>query len=259
MGQRHQLFIIAKILGRYRGLAALHKQFGWGYQAVARCSRLLEVFQAPENRIPIQQELLRARTHDEAFWNQKSDDSQSNYAQRVAPFPFISTALILGASFDTDRGQHNRVHPLEFNTPFDAVDNNDGVTIIDVTEQVHPRYCFVFFNSIEQAYSDDSDSGKSNESDSGPHLHTPLSASSYLKVYRERPTDLLRKMNQWPLIDVGALHDAWPHGNWGKLSDGDVDVQASRPVEAQSDQLTNTDNPADIPQGMSYPINSFLS
>lgn len=259
MGQRHQLFIIAKILGRYRGLAALHKQNGWGYQAVARCSRLLEVFQAPENRIPIQQELLRARTHDEAFWNQKSEGSQSNYAQRVAPFPFISTALILGASFDPDRGQYNRVHPLEFNTPFDGIDNNDGVTIIDVTEQARPRYCFVFFNSIEREYSDDSDSGNSSESDSGPNLYTPLSASSYLKVYRERPTELLRKMNEWPLIDVGALRDAWPHGNWRKPSDGDEDVQASRRVEAQSDQLTNTDNPADIPQGMSDPINSSLS
>ena len=125
MGQRHQLFIIAKIAGRYRGLAALHKQWNYGSQAVAPCSRLLEVFQEPENRIPIQQELLGARTRDEAFWNQKLDSSQSNYAQRVASFPFISTALILGASFDPDRGLHSRVHPLEFNMPFDGVGNDD--------------------------------------------------------------------------------------------------------------------------------------
>ena len=177
----------------------------------------------------------------------------------VAPFPFISTALILGASFDPDRGLHSRVHPLEFNMPFDGGDNNDGVTIIDITEQAHPRYCFVFFNNTGREYSDDSVSGNSSESASGPHLRTPLSATSYLKVYRERPTELLRKMNEWPLIDVGALTNAWPHGDWRKLSDGDEDVQSSWRVEAHSDQLTNTDSPPDIPQGISGPIDPFLS
>lgn len=250
MGQRHQLFIIARILGRYRGLAALHHQWSYGSGAVARCSRLLEVFQAPENRIPIQQELLGARSRDEAFWNQKFDYAQDDYARRVAPFPFISTALILGGSFDPDKGKHSRVHPLDFNTPFDEGDNNDGVTIIDITEQAHPRYCFVFFNDIERDYEDDNDWAK---------LRTPLSASSYLEVYRESPTELLQKMNTWPLVDVGALDNAWPGGGWSKLSDGDEDVQASRRVEARSDQLTNIEQLPDIFQGKSNHVDSSLS
>ena len=245
MGQRHQLFIIAKIAGRYRGLAALHKQFGFGLRAVARCCRLLEIFQAPENQIPIQQELLGATTRDEAFWNQEFDDSQSNYAQRVAPFPFISAALLLGGSFDPDRGLVARVHSISFNMPFDYGGNDDGITIIDITEQAHPRYCFVFFNEIYQnSYSENSD-----ESDPGAELCTPLSASSYLKVYGEQPTELLEKINEWRLIDVGALEDAWPHGGWEKLGDGDQDVHASGQVKTQSDQLTNNDHLPDTPQG----------
>jgi hypothetical protein len=34
MGQRHQLFAIAKIGGRYRSLAALHHQWLYGFTAL---------------------------------------------------------------------------------------------------------------------------------------------------------------------------------------------------------------------------------
>lgn len=42
MGQRHQLFVIAKILGRYRGLAAVHHQWLYGSLALEcklKCAR----------------------------------------------------------------------------------------------------------------------------------------------------------------------------------------------------------------------------
>ena len=164
MGQRHQLFVIVIIAGRPRPLAALHNQFLWGPGAVARCLRLLQVFQAPENRIPIQQELLAARSRPEALWNQELtyDYRGSDCANITAPFPFIFTATTLGGSFDPIHGRHDRVHPLQFNTPFDGGDNNDGITIIDVTEQAHPRYCFVLLE--------------------GRNCNKPLSASGYLKT-----------------------------------------------------------------------------
>lgn len=174
MGQRHQLYVIAKIAGRYRGLAALHNQWLYGSSAVARCRRLLQVFQAAENRIPIQQELLAARSRPEAFWNRKLtyDYRRSDCAGIVAPFPFISTALTFGGSFDPLNGIHDRVLPLQFNTPFDGGDNNDGVTIIDVTQQAHPRYCFVFFEGHDYM-----DAGEPRV-----EMYTPLSARDYLKV-----------------------------------------------------------------------------
>ena len=60
-------------------------------------------------------------------------------------------------------------------------------------------------------------------------------------------------MKEWPLIDVGALASAWPHGEWRELlSSGDDDVQAIQRAEAQSDQLTNIYNPHHISQGMLY-------
>ena len=66
MGQRHQIYVIAKVAGRYRGLAALHNQWLYGSPAVARCRRALQVFRAAENRVPIQQKLLAARSRPEA-------------------------------------------------------------------------------------------------------------------------------------------------------------------------------------------------
>lgn len=218
MGQRHQLYVIAKIAGRYRGLAALHSQWLYGLGAVTRCRRALQVFQAAENRIPIQQELLAARTRPEAFWNRELtyDYEGSGCAEIIAPFPFISTAFTLGSSFDPLHGIHNRVLPLQFNTPFDGGDNNDGVTIIDVTQQARPRYCFVFFKTPENMDDDESIA----------FMYTPLSASDYLKAYddrgypgiNEQSQRLLESMEQWPLIDIATLTQTWPHASWGGVS-----------------------------------------
>jgi hypothetical protein len=65
MGQRHQLFVIAKIANRYRGLAVFHHQWLYGDIALERCLRILTIFSAPANRLPIQQELTAARRLDE--------------------------------------------------------------------------------------------------------------------------------------------------------------------------------------------------
>ncbi|KAL8796540.1 MAG: hypothetical protein Q9195_001214 [Heterodermia aff. obscurata] len=246
MGQRHQLFIIAKIDGRYRGLAALHNQRLNGLSAVARCCRTLQVFQAAENRIPIQQELLAARSRPEAFWNRELtyDYRRSDCAEIIAPFPFISTALTLGSSFDPFNGVHDRVFPLQFNTPFDGGDNNDGVTIIDVTQPAHPRYCFVFFEELErvdcEGSDDGSDDGSDHESDdesddepddepddeSRTETYTPLSASDYFNTYvdngyweiSEQSRELLESMKQWPLIDIATLDQTWPRASWRSVS-----------------------------------------
>jgi len=43
MGQHHQIFIIAKIGARYRGLAALHHQWLYGASALKSESLLLSI------------------------------------------------------------------------------------------------------------------------------------------------------------------------------------------------------------------------
>ena len=45
MGQRHQLFVIAKVKGRYRTLCAIHHQWLYGHTALRRCLGTLKKFQ----------------------------------------------------------------------------------------------------------------------------------------------------------------------------------------------------------------------
>ena len=112
MGQRHQLFAMARIDGRYRGLAALHNQWHFGSIALRQWC-------------------------DENFWSSKSGDpfatadtiSPESYGERVAPFPFITTYLVLGTSFDPADGYQARVHPLDFNMDLFSRQTRAGSTI----------------------------------------------------------------------------------------------------------------------------------
>lgn len=57
MGQRHQLFIIAKINARYRVLAVVHNQWLCGIDALEVCLRLIKTFEEPENHLALSHEL----------------------------------------------------------------------------------------------------------------------------------------------------------------------------------------------------------
>lgn len=134
MGQRHQLFVVAKIWNRYRTLAVAHRQWLYEIGPVERCLRLIQIFQAGPNQIPIKQELRAACEKDDDFWTMDF----------VQPFPFIATCLLVGSSFEPEHGYQHRVHSLRFNVTLDQIDNNDGITIIDISDTTDIRYCFAF-------------------------------------------------------------------------------------------------------------------
>lgn len=60
MGQRHQLFVIATVNGRYRTLAVIHYQWLYGRQAVSQCLQAIGIFSAPANQAGLRRELARA-------------------------------------------------------------------------------------------------------------------------------------------------------------------------------------------------------
>lgn len=59
MGQRHQIYTIAKIVGRYRAVGGVYRQWGYGYQAVCRCLKLIDAFHANASRM--RPEILAAK------------------------------------------------------------------------------------------------------------------------------------------------------------------------------------------------------
>ena len=124
MGQRHQLFVIARVNGRYRTLCVIHHQWLYGQTALKRCLGTLRIFADPANRIPLQQELIAAQRHDEDFWSNPKTLSSDETTH--APFPFIATCLIIGASFDPNDGYQHNVSIEPFSMAYDEGDNNNG-------------------------------------------------------------------------------------------------------------------------------------
>lgn len=124
MGQRHQLFVIAKVNGRYHNLCAIHHQWLRGDAALVRCLWTLNIFADPANRVPIEQELIAAQRHDEHFWTATYDEHLDKNSH--VPFPFIATCLITGASFGPNDGYYDPVIVYEFSMEYNEGDNNDG-------------------------------------------------------------------------------------------------------------------------------------
>jgi len=243
MGQRHQIFVIAKIGHRYRGLAAVHHQWLYGAwalkctsvpdppsQAVLMlnmrpgCLRLLCAFNTPQNRRLIKQEFVKAESLDNAAWALTSREKA-----RI-PFPFITSCLSIAAAFDPHTTNLSLSDPIimPFNLGYDEGDNNDGITIIDITEP-RTKYCFLFFKDY----------------DTYAALDTPLTAAEYLSCYYSHDKDRVAddKVNRYEevaeddedmadprmkwsddldglleqfavkqVLDVSSLSNAWPHG-----------------------------------------------
>lgn len=237
MGQRHQLFVIAKINGRYRNLAAVHHQWLYGATALKRCYGLVQIFQAIENRIPLEQELMSAQHLNEQSWK---DDKGGFEGQALVPFPMVATCLILGASFDSTDGYHHGVDIEPFGMEYNEGDNNNGITIIDISELHHVRYCFADILPWGM------------ESQTPVPLMTPLSASAYLWSYydeskkedQEMFGNVINRLEKWDLIDVAALRDTWPKGNWralGEVGDSGDETDSRGQSESEEEEEVGTE------------------
>ena len=143
MGQRHQLFVVARVNGRYRNLCAIHHQWLYGHTALRRCLGTLKIFADPANRVPIKQELIAAQRHDEDFWTVAEDEDEQEKNNHV-PFPFIATCLITSASFGPDDGYHHQVSVVSFYMAYDEGDNNNG-------KRFSPKFVYLGNTSIRFA------------------------------------------------------------------------------------------------------------
>ena len=221
MGARPQIFVIARINQRYRCLAALHHHWLSGEAVTARCLALLKIFQAEANRYAIQQELGAAKSYPAKAW----DSGEKTFChlpvecgQDVAPFPFIATCLVIGASFDPGEGYQTRVHPLSRDISLEHVDNDYGITVIDISDPKQLRYCFA--SLVDRYYENDGHWPDEVEDPSDGEVipaMTPLRFSTYLWVYRCSMHPSLRdqvgyaeESEGFRLLDEDALRAVWP-------------------------------------------------
>ncbi|KAK0653124.1 hypothetical protein B0T16DRAFT_407477 [Cercophora newfieldiana] len=186
MGQRHQLFIIAKILGRYRTIAVVHHQWLYGSGPTKACWRILQILEHPANKQLIRHELCYAAARPNSWWDTLED---------TIPFPITAACLLLGSGLDPRPDSYYLYgpEPLSITTTLYEVDNNDGFTIIDISDLDAPRYCFI------------------------ADPLAPITAVQYHSTYYAKddpncpqPADL----EAWDLIDADALRELWPEENW---------------------------------------------
>ncbi|KAF7186706.1 hypothetical protein HII31_11938 [Pseudocercospora fuligena] len=233
MGQRHQLFIIAKIGSRYRVLGAVHNQWLYAQFAVRRCRHILELLQT--NAAAVRQELQHAAEFD---WSAFDKDENKH---KLSAFPILASILSVGAA-GKERGYSVRIHPLPLSIAPSQCDNNDGFTVFDLSKPDRPRYCFFLQRESEPLHPelpDDEDvvSGESSE-EAGrdenvavtklkPKPDTALNAAEYLAAYRMSMSDLLdgssgESLDLWdskPVIPTAALRSAWPNEPFKILQD----------------------------------------
>ena len=213
MGQRHQLFVVAKVGNRWRSLAAIHHQWLYGQSALKRkhiiqlhpallavhilniqvsgCLRILRIFQDPQNRLLIEHEVDRAYKLPSKKWDKRADDC-------IPEFPFITTCLLLGASFDPELRYSHVGIPEPWNMPFNGNNNNDGITVINISDPANVEYAFIFFHA--------------GDPDVPEHMQlVPLTAAEYMALYSSQSLDLSSSFKDFPLISDEILCSAWPN------------------------------------------------
>ncbi|KAI8664527.1 hypothetical protein NCS55_00961800 [Fusarium keratoplasticum] len=220
MGQRHQLFVIARVGKHYRSLAAVHHQWLYGVSALRSCLRLLRIFSDPGNHLALKHELDLAASFFKDKPPPPSEPEEYRDAESTTcPVPFITTCLAIGASYDSKTGQVQAIHELRYDMGYDQGDNNDGITVIDITDLDHVRYCFVNFGN-----EDDEDSqselrrvGLSNKRMDAPPFdnfatETPLTGREYLRGYYsesdemvQRNMEVIEALDNTPLVEEVAL------------------------------------------------------
>ncbi|KAG7146012.1 hypothetical protein HYQ46_005218 [Verticillium longisporum] len=227
MGQRHQLFVIARVGNYYRPLAAIHHQWLYGVSALRSCRRLLRIFSDPSNRIALKHELYLAVDFFQKRGPPPSDPPECEDPERTAcPFPFITTCLAVGAAYDFDLGRVDTIHELAFDTGFDQGDNNDGITVLDITDLVDVRYCFVNLFGHVRDFETDSKAWV-NDRLGFPRIirasrdNTPLTGREYLKGYYDVTSEMVQNniaiiegLEKSPLVETKALSETWPWGEW---------------------------------------------
>jgi len=191
MGQRHQLFIVSKIRDRYRTLAVVHHQWLYGASATKACWRILQILEHPANKRLIKHELAHAATRPGEWWDDLGD------SEDVALFPITLTCLLLGAGIDPRPDSHYQYNaiPLRTATTLAEVDNNDGITVIDISNLDAIRYCFIFLSDPM----------------------APITGIQYYRTYYEEDKPFLPQpanLEAWDLVPIEALRDLWPYEAW---------------------------------------------
>ncbi|KAG7449251.1 uncharacterized protein BT62DRAFT_929226 [Guyanagaster necrorhizus] len=233
MGQRHQVFAIAKLIPKgdtkayYRCIAAWHHQWCYGTLPLKAARRFLTLLQQKDNAEIVLDEICRVQNKF-GRWRKKPElpnlpcsyisflmGSAWNADMDDPADPYFHRGTFLGSILDADMGSTRG-------------DNNDGITVIDVSNPLKPAYCFVSVNGLESA-------------EEVPDME-PLSAEQYVRAYypkEDGPKDasvqnVIDALADESLITLQMLAEAWPGEYIVDFESKDVD-ESSHDTSVASD------------------------
>ncbi|TRM69902.1 hypothetical protein BD626DRAFT_625185 [Schizophyllum amplum] len=210
MGQRHQAFIVAKVKphgggrARYRCIGALHHQWCYGSLPVKGIVRMTTMLKQKPNAQIVLEEL---RSIEGKYGSHLDEEPE------IPQVPCPYTLFLLNLAFNADlgsssvsgqyisSGSHHGVLHASMGC-WDG-DNNDGITVVDVTDPYEPKCCLLA-------------GCETNTDDRG--LLTP---EMYLRAYynmdaQEDPEmkayleGVLKAVQDIKIVDRNALAEAWP-------------------------------------------------
>lgn len=194
------------------------------------CSRLVRIFSAEENRKLLDLELSHAASLPASTW-----EETVNLLDLIQEFPFITTCLMVGAAAYFNF-YITPVFAETWRLGFDEGLNDDGITILDITNPEAVKYCFVHWKIYRCRYQLDSD--REAATTLAKLSMMPLTANEYLKIYGHRDSDLLEANT---LIRAENLMEIWPEGRWvlRQDQDGSTDISTASKESTKKPSLVD--------------------
>lgn len=218
MGQRHQMFVIARVQGRYRCIAAFHSQWLYGQMVVKAAARLIRAFVNPINAAAIAGELATLEELDISAIARKDNGDLENPDVLC---PYLTGLFLTCSRLDMEEGRFYRMNIEDMHYPPSACDNDDGYTCFDLTEAGSPRYCFLWWGT------------------------EPLTAFEYLRSEQDKQLDpaIYGILGHCPLLELETLAEVWPRDFRGLL-------EQRQPGEGQSGQTSDAPVPLHSPESV---------
>ncbi|KAI0722008.1 hypothetical protein C8T65DRAFT_600699 [Cerioporus squamosus] len=238
MGQRHQAFLIARVRphgsppdhpGNRRCIAAFHHQWCYGSLPLRAMRRLVSLVSQPDNAAIIRAEL---RAIDGKFGSCGAEEPI------IPDIPCPYTASLLGCGWTTQLGDENEFYSsgttLEHALlPADmdcwGGDNNDGISVLDVTDPEKPSYCFLrrsqpldargylggyyHVGSLQKSVKqNNTGSVASDGAEPGERVNAGVAAQTRRdRQWRQDLQRFIEDLADIPVIPAAFLREAWPH------------------------------------------------
>ncbi|KAF7301373.1 hypothetical protein MIND_00702500 [Mycena indigotica] len=205
MGQRHQIFLVARVVAhgenaaRYRCVGAYHHQWCYGRLPLMGARRFITLLKQKDNAKIVKAEI-------DAIQGQYGKE---NLPRNVDYVPCPYSLFLVSSAFCIDL-ENNYASGVTFQHAildarmgsFDG-DNNDGITVFDITDPTNPAYCHV-----------------------RSRRKGPLSGEEYVRAYYSQHTELpqnpqalaeeldvrakIDALRGERLMTINVLAEAWP-------------------------------------------------